>query len=44
MNCGGVHTILLAELGDQIPLFRRYQHVVASNEAWQDEDQHPGQV
>ena len=44
MNCGGVHTVLLAELGDQIPLFRRYQHIVASNEAWQEEDQHPGQV
>jgi hypothetical protein len=44
MNCSGVRTVLITELGDQIPLFRCYQHIVASDEARHEEDQRPGKV
>jgi hypothetical protein len=35
MNCGGVYTVLFTELGE-IPLFRRYENVVAGNDGWQE--------
>jgi len=36
MNCGDVYTVLLTELGGEIPLFRCYENVVAGDDGWQE--------
>ncbi len=35
VDCGGVCVVVRAELGDEIPLFRHDEHVVAGNDRWQ---------
>jgi len=44
MNCGCIQSVLITEFGEEIFLFRHDQHIVASDEARQEEDQRPGQV
>ena len=43
-NCGGIRTVLFAELDAKIFFFGCYQNVVARDEARQEQDQRPGQV
>jgi hypothetical protein len=40
MDCRGIETVLVAEFGGEIPFFRRYEHVVASDEGRQEQHEH----
>ena len=44
MDCRGVQTIFLAELGSEIPFFRRYENGVADDKGWQEQHERPGEI